>query len=117
MLSREGIDAYLDYAHFLCNMGRGVEPVLIFLEEWPSVATTLGESALPAITVFIHKMHKPPNGKAILPFLQSLAATARRLHSQEQMQDYMDLALDFMARTSHRFDSWHPHHLRQPGPA
>jgi hypothetical protein len=100
VLSGEGVDAYLDYAHFLCNMGRGVEPVLIFLEEWPSVAATLGESALPAILVFIHKMHKSPNGKAITPFLQSLAATARRLHSQEQMQDYMDLALDFMARTT-----------------
>ena len=100
VLSGEGVDAYLDYAHFLCNMGRGVEPVLIFLEEWPSVASTLGESALPAISAFIHKMHKSPNGKAITPFLQSMAATARRLHSQEQMQNYMDLALDFMARTT-----------------
>ncbi len=99
-LSREGIDAYLEYARFLCKMGRGAEPVLIFLEEWPSVATTLGESALPALKAFIHKMYKSPNGKAIVPFLQSLAATARRLHSQEQMQDYMDLTLDFMGRTT-----------------
>jgi len=100
VLSREGIDAYLEYARFLCKMGRGVEPVLIFLEKWPSVATTLGEAALPAFKDFIHKMNKSPNGKAIVPFLQSLAAIARRLHSQEQMQDYMDLALDFMARTT-----------------
>ena len=99
-LSGEGIDAYLEYARFLCKMGRGVEPVLIFLEEWPSVATTLGESALPALKGFIHKMYKSPNGKAIVPFLQSLAAIARRLHSQEQMQDYMDLTLDFMGRTT-----------------
>ncbi len=100
VLSREGIDAYLEYARFLCKMGRGVEPVLIFLEEWPSVAATLGEAALPKLKSFIHKMYKSPNGKAIVPFLQSLAATARRLHSPEQMQDYMDLALDFMARTT-----------------
>ncbi len=100
VLSREGVDAYLEYARFLCKMGRGVEPVLIFLEEWPSIAATLGEAALPRFTAFIHKMHKSPNGKAIVPFLQSLAATARRLHSPEQMQDYMDLALDFMTRTT-----------------
>jgi len=100
LLSKEGIDAYLEYARFLCKMGRGVEPVLIFLEEWPSVATTLGESSLPAIMAFIRKMYKSPNGKAIVPFLQSLAAAVRRLHSQEQMQDYMDLALDFMERTT-----------------
>ena len=100
VLSKEGINAYLEYAHFLCKMGRGVEPVLIFLEKWPSIATTLGESALPAIADFIRKMWKSPNGKAIVPFLQSLAATARRLHSQEQMQDYMNLALAFMERTT-----------------
>ena len=100
VLSREGIDAFLEYARFLCKMGRGVEPVLIFLEEWPSVAATLGEPALPALSAFIYKMHKSPNGKAIVPFLQSLAAIARRLPSQEQMQDYMDLALDFMERTT-----------------
>ncbi|MHB1592176.1 MAG: VWA domain-containing protein [Sulfuricella sp.] len=99
-LSREGVDAYLEYARFLCKMGRGVEPVLIFLEEWPSVATNLGEAALPALMTFIRKMYKSPNGKAIVPFLQSLAATARRLHSPEQMQDYMDLAQDLMERTT-----------------
>ena len=100
VLSREGINAYLEYARFLCKMGRGVEPVLIFLEKWPTIATTLGESALPAIADFIRKMWKSPNGRAIVPFLQSLAATSRRLHSQEQMQDYMDLALAFMERTT-----------------
>ncbi len=100
VLSKEGIHAYLEYARFLCKMGRGVEPVLIFLEEWPSIAATLGESALPALSDFIRKMWKSPNGRAIAPFLQSLAATARRLHSQEQMQDYMNLALAFMERTT-----------------
>ncbi len=100
VLSKEGTTAYLEAAGFLCRMGRGVEPVLIFLEEWPSVAKKLGESTLPAVMEFIRKMYKSPNGKAIVPFLQTLAATARRLPSQEQMQDYMDLALDFMNRTT-----------------
>ncbi len=100
VLSREGLDAYLENAHFLCKMGRGVEPVLIFLEEWPSVAKTLGEPALPAIMHAVRAMWKSPNGKAIIPFLQTLAAVARRLHSQEQMQHYLDLALDFMERTT-----------------
>ncbi|MBZ0092381.1 MAG: VWA domain-containing protein [Sulfuricellaceae bacterium] len=100
VLSKEGIDAYLEQARFLCKMGRGVEPVLIFLEEWPSIASTLGESALPSLIAFIRSMWKSPNGKAIVPFLQSLAAVARRLPSQEQMQDYMGLAHDFMERTT-----------------
>ena len=100
ILSRQGIDEYLESAHFLCKMGRGVEPVLIFLEEWPSVAKILGESALPAIMAAIRTMWKSPNSKAIIPFLQTLAAVARRLPAQEQIQDYLDLALDFMERTT-----------------
>lgn len=112
-LSSEGVTAYLEVGGFLCRMGRGVEPVLIFLEEWPSVARNLGESALPPIMEFIRKMYKSPNGKAIVPFLQTLAATSRRLHSQEQMQDYMDLALGFMNRTT---GSIHGIHTTFPSP-
>ncbi|BAN36651.1 rubisco activation protein cbbO [Sulfuricella denitrificans skB26] len=100
ILSKEGITAYLEAAGFLCRMGRGVEPVLIFLEEWPSAAKRLGETALPTVMEFILKMYKSPNGKAIVPFLQTLAAIARRLHSQERMQRYLDLALDVMNRTT-----------------
>ncbi|MBS1211503.1 MAG: cbbO2, partial [Proteobacteria bacterium] len=100
VLSDEGIDAYLESARFLDKMGRGVEPILIFLEEWPSVAASLGESALPAIMDCVRTLWKSPNGKAITPFLQSLPAVARRLHSQEQAQDYLDLVVDFMNRTT-----------------
>jgi nitric oxide reductase NorD protein len=59
-------------------MGRGVEPVLAFLEEWPPIASRVGEAALPAITASMHALWKSPNGKAITPFLQTLAAVARR---------------------------------------
>ena len=34
-LSPAGLDDYLTQARFLGKMGRGVEPVLIFLQEWP----------------------------------------------------------------------------------
>src|SRR5665811_263807 len=48
-LSKEGVDAYIENARFLGKMGRGAEPILIFLEEWPAVAKILGEDALPAV--------------------------------------------------------------------
>ncbi len=100
VLTPRGIHDYLESGRFLARMGRGVEPVLVFLEEWPQVARILGESALPAIMDSIHVMWKSPNGKAITPFLQSLAAIARRLPSQEQMRHYLDLTRDYMERTS-----------------
>ena len=113
VLSQEGVSAYLDYARFLCKMGRGVEPVLIFLQEWPSVAAILGESSLPAISGCIRTLYKSPNGKAITPFLQALPTAARRLHSQEQLQDYLDLVVDFMHRTT---GSVHGIHTTFPSP-
>lgn len=100
LLTPEGIQAYLEQGRFLSQMGRGVEPVLIFLQEWPQVARILGESALTAIMDAIRVMTKSPNGRAITPFLQTLAATSRRLQTREQMQRYLDLSLSLMERTS-----------------
>lgn len=112
-LSAEGVDAYIENARFLGKMGRGAEPILIFLEEWPSVAATLGEDALPAIMACIRRMWKSPNGNAITPFLQSLPATARRLPSAQQLRDYLDIVLDFMERTT---GSIHGIHQTFPSP-
>ena len=99
-LSADGINAYLKAGQTLGKMGRGVEPVLIFLQEWPQVAGLLGESALDPLMKAVRAMTRSPNSQAIAPFLQSLAAIARRLPSQPQIQRYLDLTLHFMERTS-----------------
>lgn len=113
VLSEEGINAYLESASFLGRMGRGAEPILIFLEEWPVIAKTLGESALLPVMDCVRVMFKSPNGKAIIPFLQALPAVARRLKTQEQVQDYLDLVIDFMQRTT---GSIHGHQATFPSP-
>lgn len=107
VLTSEGLDAFLSYARTLGKLGRGAEPMLIFLAEWPQVARSLGEDVLPAIAATIHTLYKSPNGKAIVPFLQSLAAVSRRLPSREPFQRYLSLSLDFMERTT---GSIHGHH-------
>lgn len=100
LLTPEGINAYLAQGRFLSRLGRGPEPVLIFLQEWPQVAGILGQAALAPIMAAVGVMTKSPNGRAIAPFLQSLAAIARRLPSVAQLQQYLDLSLRFMERTS-----------------
>ncbi len=112
-LSTHGVDAYIESAHFLGKMGRGAEPILIFLEKWPAVAKTLGEDALPPVMECIRRMTKSPNGNAITPFLQSLPAAARRLQSLEQLRGYLDIVLDFMERTT---GSIHGIHQTFPSP-
>ncbi len=113
ILTREGIDAYLEAARVIGKLGRGVEPMLAFMEEWPSTAKAIGESGLPTIMGVIQRMQKSPNGRAITPFLETLAPVARKLRSQERMGLYLDICLDFMERTT---GSIHGHHTTFPSP-
>ncbi len=113
VLSREGIDAYLEAGRVIGKLGRGVEPMLAFLEEWPSAAQAVGEDALPAVMALVMRMQKSPNGRAIAPFLQTLAPVARRLQSAEQLAHYLDVTLDLMTRTT---GSIHGHHTTFPSP-
>jgi nitric oxide reductase NorD protein len=110
---KDEIEHYIEAARVIGKLGRGVEPVLAFLEEWPAVARVVGAAALPAVMDFIKAMQKSPNGKAITPFLQTLAAVARRLQSREQLQFYLDIARDMMTRTT---GSIHGHHTTFPSP-
>ena len=112
-LTPEGLDAYIENASFLGKMGRGAEPILIFLEEWPEVSKSVGEEVLQDIMDTIHKMWKSPNGKAIVPFLQSLPATGRRLHTSDLLKEYLVLVLDLMEKTT---GSVHGIHQTFPSP-
>ncbi len=114
ILTRENIYHYLDAARVIGKLGRGVEPMLVFMEEWPSAAIALGEeAALPDVMAFIMRMQKSPNGRAITPFLQTLAPVARKLLSREQLAHYLDISLDMMGRTT---GSIHGHHTTFPSP-
>jgi len=113
VLSENGMAAYLANAGFLGRMGRGPEPILIFLESWPAVALLLGEDASVPVMACIHRIFKSPNSKYITAFLQALPAVARRLRTQEQMQEYYDLVLELMDRTTL---SIHGHHTTYPSP-
>lgn len=113
VIDRPGLGAFLDAASFLGKMGRGVEPILAFLEEWPSVVKVLGEDVLVPTMETVHAMHKSPNGKAIAPFLQTLAPVARRLRGEEPFRRYLAIALDLMKRTT---GSIHGHHQTFPSP-
>jgi len=111
--SREQMKAWLEAARVLGKLGRGPEPMLAFLEEWPSVASAIGGDVLPPVMRLVRAMQQSPNGSAIAPFLQTLAAVARRLQSPDQLQFYLDVAQDLMVRTT---GSIHGHHATFPSP-
>lgn len=115
-LSVQDFDDYLMLAREIGRLGRGADPLLAFLEEWPSIRLAspgMSQALLVQVRNTIEALHKSPNSKAILPFLQTLAAVARRLRSAEQLAAYMEIALDLMARTS---GSIHGRQLTLPSP-
>ncbi len=113
LLSEPGVRDYLEGASLVCMIGRGFEPVLVYLEEMPQLARLLGESVLTNISQCVWKMSRSPNGNSILPFLQSLPEAARRLGSSKQMQYYLNMVFDFMERTT---GSIHGFHTTIPSP-
>ena len=98
--SKREMDGYVAAAKALSRLGRGPEPVLAFLEAWPSVASAVGTAALEDVMATARALQASPNGHAIAPFLQTLAPVARRLASREQLAFYLDIARDLMARTT-----------------
>ncbi len=113
-LSAPGLDAYLEHAKGLGKLGRGVEPLLVFLEIWPTVAGLAGEASLEPLVRATQAFQKSPNGPAIVPLLQSLGAVARRLRSPALMEQYLALAVQLMQRTS---ISIHGGHATEPSPS
>ena len=100
-LSPEGVNAYLDGATLICLTGRGVEPVLSYLEEMPDMVCRLGdESLLETVAQTAWKLSRNANGRSIPMFLQTLGEVSRRLGSADLLRNYCELVLDFMRRTS-----------------
>ncbi len=112
-LSAAGLEAWLEGASLICMIGRGVEPVLVYLEEMPEVAGQLGETVLERVAQAVWKLSRSPNGRAIPPFLQVMAEVARRLRTCERLAQYMELIFDMMERTT---GSIHGFHATQPSP-
>lgn len=110
-LSEAGVAAWVEGAERINKLGRGEEPVLVYLEVLPQVAAQVGEDVINEIVEFTRKLARSPNSKSIVPFLQSLPAAARHLDSRELFGEYLELVMDTLARTSpkiHGIDSMYP---------
>ncbi|GAB6052236.1 hypothetical protein JCM17960_10560 [Magnetospira thiophila] len=112
-LSPEAVRTLLDGASLICMIGRGYEPVHVYLGEMPVIAQRLGEEVIEKISQAVWKMSRTPNGKCILPFLQSLGEASRRLGSAELLDRWIALLFDFMESTT---SSIHGHHTTIPSP-
>ncbi|MGD8908861.1 MAG: VWA domain-containing protein [Chromatiales bacterium] len=112
-LSEAGVETYLQGASLTCKIGRGVVPVIVFLQEVPEIAARAGERVIELISQTVWKLSRSPNGKAILPFLQMLPEASRRLGSESLLSSFIELVLEMAERTT---GSIHGFHTTIPSP-
>lgn len=102
-LDRLQLAAYIQSARKIGKLGRGAEPLLMFLEEWPAIVMAAPgdhQKLLSHVMDSIDRMQKSPNSRAISGFLQTLAPVARKLRAAKQIESYIVIGLDLMHRTS-----------------
>lgn len=107
-LTNDGVHLYLEGATRICMIGRGWEPVSIYLEEMPQMVKRLGsETILEMVAQRVWDMSRSPNGKAIPPFMQCLPEASRRLGSLDHMHHFFDILFAMVDDTT---TSVHGHH-------
>jgi len=112
-LSNQGVKDYLAGASLVCMIGRGVEPVLQYMEVIPELAQRVGEEVIKHVSDSIWEVSRTPNGVAIPPFMATLQEAGRRLGSMDQFNHYLEILFDMMERTT---GSIHGHHTTMPSP-
>lgn len=113
-LSAEGVKAYMEGANFLCKIGMGVEPVLIYLEIMPEIARHIGRGTMKMVSDYSYKLARSPNKKALIPFLNSLSSICRRIDSIEELQHYFDILEEYIDKTQTVIHGHHSIH-ESPG--
>lgn len=93
-LTPKGVTKLLEGGSLIGMIGRGYEPVQVYLEEMPQIAQNMGEDTIETVSKAVWKMSRSANSKAILPFLQTLGEAARRLAAHDMFENYIKIVFD-----------------------
>ncbi|MCP4934892.1 MAG: VWA domain-containing protein [bacterium] len=91
VLDEEGVEKWLYAATKICNLGRGMELVLIVLEEGVELVQFTDITVLEEVVKTSQYLSDHLCGKAVNPFLSTLIAIARRLGSTELMVQWFKM--------------------------
>lgn len=90
LLSPAGFDAWLDGAEALVRLGRGVSPVLAWLENLPPVAKECGEEVIEDSLAAAMKLSSMTSGEVIALVFRSLPAAANHLGDGSLLRAYLE---------------------------
>lgn len=113
-LSPEGVKAYMEGANFICKIGMGFEPVLVYLEIMPDIARHIGKGTMKMVSDKAYHIARSPNKKALIPFLNSLSTVCRRIDTVEELEDYFAIIDEYVDKTQTVIHGHHSIH-ESPG--
>jgi nitric oxide reductase NorD protein len=89
LMSPTGLQTYLDGAKSLCNLGRGSDLVVTYLQEMPLVVKECGEDVIPDCLTAAMKLSSMTSGEVISLLFSSLPSAARNLGDAELLRGYL----------------------------
>ncbi len=100
IMSPAGLQAYLEGGKALCNLGRGTDLVLSYLQELPLVVKECGEDVIQDCVNAALKLSSMTSGEVIALLFSSLPTAARRLGDAELLRGYLNLIHQLSARAA-----------------
>lgn len=91
VMSPAGLHEYLDGAKALCNLGRGTDLVVSYLQNMPLVVKECGEDIISDCVTAAMKLASMTSGEVISLLFSSLPTAARRLGDAELLRGYLTL--------------------------
>lgn len=88
-MSPVGLETYLDGAKALCNLGKGNDLVITYLQEMPQVAKEIGEDIIPDCLSAAMKLSSMTSGEVVSLLLSSMPTAARNLGDAELFRGYL----------------------------
>jgi len=91
VMSPTGLQAYMDGAKALCNLGRGTGVVISYLQEMPLVARECGEDVIDDCIAAALKLSSMTSGAVVALLFNSMPTAARNLGDAELFRGYLTL--------------------------
>ena len=91
VMSPAGLQAFMEGGKGLCNLGRGSDLVITYLQEMPRVVKECGEDIIVDCVNAALKLASMTSGEVIALMFASLPTAARRLGDPELLRAYLQL--------------------------
>ena len=91
IMSPAGLQDYMDGAKGLCNLGRGSDVVITYIQEMPLVVKECGEDIINDCITAAMKLSSMVSGEVVALLFSSLPSAARNLGDAELLRGYLTL--------------------------